>query len=192
MADFVPAAAPGFNRLAAATGDCLETGQPDPIFVLSGWCRFAGQSGQAAEKEGRTMNTRAFPISPFLLGFDHLEQLLERSQRSSHEGYPPYNVEETPQGLGLTLAVAGFDAAELAVIVEGRQLVIRGRQVEADSKTFLHRGIAARQFLRSFVLADGIEVSSAALANGLLKIDLVRPKAESTVRTIQIKTGGLT
>ncbi len=138
------------------------------------------------------MNTRAFPISPFLLGFDHLERLLERSQRASAEGYPPYNVEETAAGLRLTLAVAGFDAGELWVTVEDRQLVIRGKQVEADGKTFLHRGIAARQFLRSFVLADGIEVSSAALANGLLKIDLVRPKPESAVRTIEIKTGGPT
>lgn len=138
------------------------------------------------------MNTRAFPVSPFLLGFDHLERLLERSQRASAEGYPPYNVEETVEGLRLTLAVAGFDASALAITVEDRQLLIRGRQVEADSKTFLHRGIAARQFLRSFVLADGIEVSSAALANGLLQINLVRPKAETAVRTIEIKTGGLT
>ncbi len=138
------------------------------------------------------MNTRAFPASPYLLGFEHLEQLLERSQRASQEGYPPYNVEETLQGLRLTLAVAGFGVEELAITLEDRQLVIRGRQVEADGKTFLHRGIAARQFLRSFVLADGIEVSSAALENGLLKIDLVRPKAEPLVRTIEIKTGGLT
>ncbi len=145
------------------------------------------------------MNTRAFPASAFLLGFEHLERLLERSQRASAEGYPPYNVEELPgdsagngQGLRLTLAVAGFGPDELSVTVEDRQLVIRGRQVEAGGKTFLHRGIAARQFLRSFVLADGIEVSSAALANGLLKIDLVRPRAESAVRTIEIKTGGLT
>jgi HSP20 family molecular chaperone IbpA len=137
------------------------------------------------------MNSRAFPNSPFLLGFERLERLLERSQRSSAEGYPPYNVEETEQGLCLTLAVAGFAPGELAVTVEDNQLVIRGKQVEADGKTFLHRGIAARQFLRSFVLADGIEVSSAALENGLLKIDLARPKAESPVRTIEIKTGDM-
>jgi HSP20 family molecular chaperone IbpA len=138
------------------------------------------------------MNTRAFPNSPFLIGFDRLERLLERSQRSSSEGYPPYNVEETTLGLRLTLAVAGFMKDELSVTVEDNQLVVRGRQTEADGKTFLHRGIAARQFLRSFVLADGIEVSAAALEQGLLKIDLVRPAAQSEVRTIEIKTGGLT
>ena len=139
------------------------------------------------------MNSRAFPNSPFLLGFERLERLLERSQRASAEGYPPYNVEELPGGGGLrlTLAVAGFDRDELSVTVEDNQLVVRGKQVEPDGKTFLHRGIAARQFLRSFVLADGIEVSSAALENGLLKIDLARPKAESPVRTIEIKTGGM-
>lgn len=144
------------------------------------------------------MNSRAFPNSPFLLGFERLERLLERSQRASAEGYPPYNVEELPggsagneDGLRLTLAVAGFARDELSVTVEDNQLVVRGKQVEPDGKTFLHRGIAARQFLRSFVLADGIEVSSAALENGLLKIDLARPRAESPVRTIEIKTGGM-
>ena len=137
------------------------------------------------------MNTRALLGSPFLLGFERLERLLERSQRASAEGYPPYNIEETEQGLRLTLAVAGFARDELSVTEEDNQLVVRGRQVEAEGKTFLHRGIAARQFLRSFVLADGIEVSSAALENGLLKIDLARPKAESPVRTIEIRTGGI-
>jgi HSP20 family molecular chaperone IbpA len=137
------------------------------------------------------MNSRVFPNSPFLLGFERLERLLERSQRASAEGYPPYNVEETVDGLRLTLAVAGFARDELSVTVEDNQLVVRGKQVEADGKTFLHRGIAARQFLRSFVLADGIEVSSAALENGLLKIELAKPKAESPVRTIEIKTGGI-
>jgi HSP20 family molecular chaperone IbpA len=137
------------------------------------------------------MNSRAFPNSPFLLGFERLERLLERSQRASAEGYPPYNVEETPDGLRLTLAVAGFARDELSVTAEDNQLVVRGKQVEPDGKTFLHRGIAARQFLRSFVLADGIEVSSAALENGLLKIDLAKPRAESPVRTIEIKTGGI-
>jgi HSP20 family molecular chaperone IbpA len=144
------------------------------------------------------MNNRAFLGSPFLLGFERLERLLERSQRATADGYPPYNVEELPgdsggngAGLRLTLAVAGFARDELAVTVEDNQLVVRGKQLEADGKTFLHRGIAARQFLRSFVLADGIEVSSAALENGLLKIDLARPPAESPVRTIEIKSGGI-
>jgi len=135
------------------------------------------------------MNTRAFPNSPFLLGFDRLERLLERSQAASAEGYPPYNVEETSDGLRLTLAVAGFARDELSVTVEDNQLAVRGRRKEEDGKTFLHRGIAARQFLRSFVLADGIEVANAALENGLLKIDLSRPPAQGRVRTIEIKSG---
>jgi HSP20 family molecular chaperone IbpA len=135
------------------------------------------------------MNTRAFPNSPFLLGFDRLERLLERSRNAAPEGYPPYNVEEMENGLRLTLAVAGFARDELAVTVEDNQLAIRGRQKEENGKTFLHRGIAARQFLRSFVLADGIEVTGAALENGLLRIDLTRPAAEGRVRTIEIKSG---
>ena len=140
------------------------------------------------------MNTRAFPNSPFLLGFDRLERLLERSRNAAPEGYPPYNVEELSGadekgGLRLTLAVAGFCRDELAVTVEDNQLAIRGHQKEGNGKTFLHRGIAARQFLRSFVLADGIEVTGATLENGLLRIDLTRPAAESRVRTIEIKSG---
>jgi HSP20 family molecular chaperone IbpA len=148
------------------------------------------------------MNIRAFPNASFLIGFDRLERLLERSQRASSEGYPPYNVEELPgdsEGntngsaaqLRLTLAVAGFARDELCITVEDSQLVIRGKQIETEGKTFLHRGIAARQFLRSFVLADGIEVSAAALEHGLLKIDLVRPSPERAVRTIEIRTGGI-
>src|SRR5262249_42944032 len=98
--------------------------------------------------------------SPFLLGFEHLERLLERTAKSGGDSYPPYNIEETDKGLAITLAVAGFGKDELGVTVEDNQLVIRGKQLETDGKTFLHRGIAARQFLRSFVLADGIEVVS--------------------------------
>jgi HSP20 family molecular chaperone IbpA len=138
------------------------------------------------------MNMRAFPNSPFLLGFEHLERLLERSQRAALEGYPPYNVEQTHDGLALTLAVAGFAKDELAITVETNQLIIRGKRSEPNDKTFLQRGIASRQFLRSFVLADGIEVTSAALENGLLRIDLVRPAAKTPVRTIEIETGGIT
>jgi HSP20 family molecular chaperone IbpA len=150
------------------------------------------RGSKAARKEGLEMNTRAFPNSPFLLGFDRLERLLERSRNAAPEGYPPYNVEElsgNEGGLRLTLAVAGFSRDELAVTVEDNQLAIRGHQKEENGKTFLHRGIAARQFLRSFVLADGIEVIGAALENGLLRIDLSRPAATSRVRTIEIKSG---
>ena len=139
--------------------------------------------------------TRGLLNSPFLLGFDHLERLLERNAKSAGDAYPPYNIEELPgeseSGLRITLAVAGFAKDEISVTVEDRQLVIRGKQIEAGGKTFLHRGIAARQFLRSFVLADGIEVKSAALENGLLKIDLVRPDIKPSVRVVDIKNGGL-
>jgi HSP20 family molecular chaperone IbpA len=128
--------------------------------------------------------------SPFLLGFENLEKLLERTAKHAGEGYPPYNIEALPEGgIAITLAVAGFSKDELAVTVEENQLVIRGRQTEPEDKTFLHRGIAARQFLRAFVLAEGIEVKSAALENGLLRIDLVRPHIQPSVRTIEINGG---
>ena len=129
--------------------------------------------------------------SPFLLGFENLEKLLERTARNAGEGYPPYNIETAADGgIAITLAVAGFAKAELSVTVEERQLVIRGRQQEPEDKTFLHRGIAARQFLRAFVLAEGIEVKSAALQNGLLRIDLVRPQIQPDVRVVEIRNGG--
>lgn len=125
--------------------------------------------------------------SPFLLGFEHIERLLERTAKAA-EGYPPYNVEHIgPEHLRITLAVAGFAADDLNVTVEDNQLVIRGRQTETEDKQFLHRGIAARQFQRSFVLAEGIEVVGAELKHGLLAIDLDRPKRECLVRTISIK-----
>jgi len=129
--------------------------------------------------------------SPFLLGFDHIERLIERTARAASEGYPPYNVEHFgTENLRITLAVAGFSADDLSVTVEDNQLVIRGKQTETEEdRQYLHRGIAARQFLRAFVLAEGMEVTSAELKHGLLAIDLERPKRESLVRTIAIKTG---
>ena len=136
------------------------------------------------------MTRNAYFDSPFLLGFEPLERLLERTAKSAGDSYPPYNIEATEDGgIAITLAVAGFAKEEIAITVEDRQLVIRGRQIEAGGKTFLHRGIAARQFLRAFVLAEGIEVKSAALANGLLRIDLVRPPVQSSVRVIEINGG---
>src|ERR1700759_2710726 len=136
------------------------------------------------------MNRTVYFNSPFLLGFEHLERLLERTAKSAGDGYPPYNIEQSSEeSLRITLAVAGFAREELAVTVEGRQLVIRGKQIEATDKQFLHRGIAARQFQRAFVLAEGIEVSGAELQNGLLMIELARPKAETIVRTVEIRTG---
>ena len=128
--------------------------------------------------------------SPLLLGFDHFERVLDRISKTSAEGYPPYNIEQVGEDrLRITLAVAGFAGDDLAVAIEDNQLVIRGRQTEDDAgRTFVYRGIAARQFQRAFVLAEGIEVIGASLDNGLLHIDLRRPLPESRVRTIPIDT----
>jgi len=130
--------------------------------------------------------------SPFMLGFEHFEQTLDRISKAAGDGYPPYNIEQTGQdGLRITLAVAGFTMNDLSVEVADNQLVIRGRHNEDDGdRVFLHRGIASRQFQRSFVLADGIEVGGASLDNGLLSIDLHRPKPETVVRTIKIDGPG--
>ena len=125
--------------------------------------------------------------SPLLLGFEHLEQILDRASRTSAEGYPPYNIEQTSDnGLRITLAVAGFSMNDLSVTIEDNQLIIRGRQVEDSGRVYIHRGIAARQFQRSFVLAEGIDVSGADMDNGLLHVDLERIVPEPEVRTIQI------
>jgi len=127
---------------------------------------------------------------PYLLGFDQLERLVERSAKSEN-GYPPYNIESVGENaFRITLAVAGFRAEDLSITLEDRQLVIRGRQSEDESdRVFLHRGIAARQFQRSFVLADGVEVTGARLENGLLHVDLRRSVPEAVVRRIEITRG---
>lgn len=125
--------------------------------------------------------------SPLMLGFDQFERTLDRIAKNAGEGYPPYNIEQIgDEGLRITLAVAGFTEEDLSVQVEDNQLVIRGRQQDDKSRVYLHRGIAARQFQRSFVLAEGIEVVGAALDNGLLNIDLTRLLPEPKVRTIKI------
>jgi len=133
------------------------------------------------------MTARMF-TSPLFLGFDHLEQMLERASKASSDGYPPYNIEQTgPTGLRITLAVAGFTMDDLQITQEDNQLVIRGRQTDdSQDRVFLHRGIAARQFQRAFVLAEGIDVKGAWLESGLLHIDLARPQPEPRVKTIQI------
>jgi HSP20 family molecular chaperone IbpA len=129
--------------------------------------------------------------SPFLLGFDEIERALDRVSKAA-DGYPPYNIERlpkddrNPERLRITLAVAGFTLDQLEVTVEESQLVIRGRQPDDKSRHYLHRGIAARQFQRVFVLADGMDVLNADLKNGLLSIDLARPEPERIVRTISI------
>lgn len=135
------------------------------------------------------MTKPTFGAHPFLLGFDELERLVERTARTGNEGYPPYNIEQTGEsGFRITLAVAGFSDDDLAITLEDRQLVIRGRSREDAERVFLHRGIAARQFQRAFVLADGVEVSGAALENGLLHVDLNRSAPENVVKTIAIET----
>jgi HSP20 family molecular chaperone IbpA len=126
-----------------------------------------------------------------MLGFEQLERLLERTAKSGNEGYPPFNIEQTSDfSYRITLAVAGFGDNDLSITVEDRQLVIRGRQSEdTEGRIFLHRGIAARQFQRSFVLADGVDVGEAVMENGLLHVDLTRAKPQSVVQTINIRKG---
>ena len=129
--------------------------------------------------------------SPLLLGFDHFERVLDRVSKASSDGYPPYNVEQTgANALRITLAVAGFSKDELSVSVEDDELAIAGKQVDDADRVYIHRGIAARQFQRRFVLAQGIAVQGATLDNGLLHIDLVRPEIEAHSRTIEIQGAG--
>lgn len=134
------------------------------------------------------MTKTSFGGHPFLLGFEQLERLVERTAKTAADGYPPYNIERLGENdYRITLAVAGFREADLQITVEDRQLVVRGRQDDgADARVFLHRGIAARQFQRSFVLADGVEVAGARLENGLLHVDLRRSIPEPIVQTIRI------
>jgi HSP20 family molecular chaperone IbpA len=134
------------------------------------------------------MNTRLSLFdSPLFLGFDQLEQTFDRLRKSASEGYPPYHIEQIGEnGLRISLALAGFTLNDIDIEVEHNQLTIRGRQEEDGSRVYLHRGIAARQFQRSFVLADGIEVLGATLDNGLLHIDMQRVMPESKARKIEI------
>ena len=136
------------------------------------------------------MSKLSLGTHPFLLGFDQLERLVERTAKSEN-GYPPYNIEQvSDHAFRITLAVAGFAEDDLAITVEDRQLVVRGRQNDDQSdRVFLHRGIAARQFQRTFLLADGVEVGGAHLANGLLHVDLERAAPETVVKQISIGKG---
>ena len=128
--------------------------------------------------------------SPLLLGFDHFEQLLDRVAKSSNDGYPPYNIERNSEdGLRISIAVAGFVREDLQILVEKNQLIVRGRQNDDEKRVYIHRGIAARQFQRSFVLAEGIEILDASLDNGLLHIELIRPQPEVVSRIIEIAAG---
>lgn len=136
------------------------------------------------------MSKLSLGTHPFLLGFDQLERLVERTAKSEN-GYPPYNIEQIDENaFRITLAVAGFAEEDLSLTVEDRQLVVRGKQVDVEEdRIFLHRGIAARQFQRTFLLADGVDVSGAKLANGLLHVDLERALPERVVQSIDIKKG---
>jgi HSP20 family molecular chaperone IbpA len=140
------------------------------------------------------MNRSIIFDSPFLLGFEHTRSLIERAAKAAAESYPPYNVEDRGDGsLRITLAVAGFTPAQLAITVEDRQLTIQGRregETARPEEAYLHRGIAARGFIRSFVLADGMQVQDATLEHGLLHIDLVRPEPEKRIMTIPIRVAG--
>ena len=137
------------------------------------------------------MTKLSFGAHPHLLGFEQLERLVERTSKAASESYPPFNIEAVADNAyRITLAVAGFREDDLAITVEDRQLMIRGRQSDDDgSRVFLHRGIAARAFQRSFVLADGVEVAGAVMENGLLHIDLRRSAPETVVQTIRIGCG---
>jgi HSP20 family molecular chaperone IbpA len=134
------------------------------------------------------MNRLTLFSSPLLLGFDHFERALDRVSKTASDGYPPYNIEQVGEDrLRITLAVAGFTMTDLSVQIEDTQLVIRGKQTDDRERIYLHRGIAARQFQRSFVLAEGIEVVGAELDNGLLHIDIMRPLVEPKVRKVEIR-----
>ncbi|MET4682310.1 Hsp20 family protein [Brevundimonas faecalis] len=139
------------------------------------------------------MTTRTILFdSPFLLGFDHTRALIDRAAKAAAESYPPYNVEQLGESaVRISLAVAGFSPDDLAITLEGRQLTIAGKREDAGraEQAFLHRGIAARGFVRSFVLADGLEVQGARLEHGLLHVDLVRPEQDRLVRRIPITAG---
>ena len=128
---------------------------------------------------------------PHMLGFEQLERIMERAAKSGNDGYPPFNIEQTSDySYRITLAVAGFAEGDLTITVEDRQLVIRGKQKDdSEGRVFLHRGIAARQFQRSFVLADGVDVGEAVMENGLLHVDLSREKPQTVVQTINIRKG---
>ncbi|MEM8978448.1 MAG: Hsp20 family protein [Pseudomonadota bacterium] len=128
---------------------------------------------------------------PFLLGFEGLERLVERTAKTGNDGYPPYNIEQTSEfSYRITLAVAGFGEDALSITVEDRQLVVRGRQAdEPENRVFLHRGIASRQFQRSFVLAENVEVGAARMENGLLHIDLTRAEPDRVIQTVKIEKG---
>lgn len=150
-----------------------------------------GPAGRPLSFREKIMARLPLMNNPFFLGFDHLESLLDSVAKASSDGYPPYNIEHLDdRSLRISLALAGFKPDDISVTVEDHQLTIQGRQEEGESKrAYLHRGIAARQFIRKFVLAEGMEVGEAYLDEGLLHIELTRPEPQHKLRTIEIKAG---
>ena len=186
--------------LCAPASSRLELLSGIPIFSswqrrCTGCCDVAGRPGRYNDRIGHSltggdwqMSRMSLLNSPLLLGFDQFERALDRVTKASSDGYPPYNIEQLGEDrLRITLAVAGFSNDELSVQVEDNQLIVRGKQIDDKDRVYLHRGIAARQFQRSFVLADGLEVSGATLDSGLLDIELKRPIPAARVKTIAIR-----
>src|SRR4030088_3081340 len=181
MAMAMPQGSPG-----AAVNPALEPAGRLPRFITREGLN--GFPATRSSEEGFMSRVSMFN-SPLLLGFDQLERTLDRLAKGA-EGYPPYNIERIGEnGLRIVLAVAGFTSDDLVIELVESQLSVRGKQTDDSDRVFLHRGIAARQFQRAFMLADGIEVMGARLDNGLLSIDLVRPVAEPRIRTIRIDAG---
>lgn len=160
--------------------------------LVAGWGGRNRRSEDGRLQKGLRMTRMATLSNPLLLGFEEIERLIDRAAKGGGDGYPPYNIERIAQNgddaglLRITLAVAGFCREDLEITLEDKQLTIRGKQQDDKAREYLYRGIAARQFSRTFVLADGIEVKSADLANGLLAIDLQRLEPERLVRRIEI------
>ena len=152
----------------------------------------AGTALSLDDEDMAEMTKLTFAAHPFLLGFDQLERLVERTAKSGNDGYPPFNIEQSSEnGFRITLAVAGFCETDLTITVEDRQLVIRGRQADEETdRVYLHRGIAARAFQRSFVMAEGVDVAGAVMENGLLHIDLHRAVPDPVIQTIRIARAG--
>jgi len=182
---------PNFSKLKALSDALLKLALQVPYLNQRVAAVGAFRANTVASRKGRVMTKVSFGAHPFLLGFDQLERLVERTAKSDAGSYPPYNIEQSSDHTyRITLAVAGFSDADLSITLEDRQLVVRGRQAEdEEARVFLHRGIAGRQFQRAFVLADGVDVTGASTENGLLHIDLRRAVAESVVQTIQIRKG---
>lgn len=185
----------------------LEDGAPPPICLVNrpsvprtragtAWCRTGpdrlNSIDKVASERASTMTRMGLLSNPLLLGFEEIERLIDRAGKGANEGYPPYNIERVSAEPGqaellrITLAVAGFTREQVEITLEDKQLTIRGKQHDDQAREYIYRGIAARQFSRSFVLADGIEVRNADLANGLLAIELVRNEPERRVRRIDI------